>query len=447
MLSPGRRRWLLPLIGLMAAVNGAIAAPQLAPSVRRAAFLKVWTAVRDSYYDPTFNGVDWGAVRRRYAPLVAKVKSDKEFYALLNKMLGELKASHFAVIPPDAYVAEADSHGKAQDGEAGLTVQIVEGKPVVTEVAPGSSAAQAGLKPGDLLVAIDGKPLDPLLARVRARKLSPVRERLYAMLGIEAELDGPVGSEVKVKVLAAADQPQTVTLRRRRPEGEVVQFGELPPLYAHMETKRLPGDIGYIRFNIFLLPLLQPIKQAIRDMHAERGIIFDVRGNHGGVGAMAASIANELFTKSTSLGTMKMRQGEGRFAVFPVADPYTGPVAILTDEASISTSEIFAGSLQELGRARVVGRKTPGMVLPSGLIRLPGGARLQSAFADFKTPRGILLEGRGVDPDVPVELTRQTLLDEADPILQAAISAINHADSAKRPATGTAGDTTGEKRR
>jgi carboxyl-terminal processing protease len=432
-------RWLLMLVGVVTTVSGAIAAPQLSLSVRKAAFIKVWTDVRDSYYDPKLNGVNWEAVRRRYAPRVVTVRSDEEFYALLNQMLGELKASHFAVIPPEAYVAETDAGGKAQgstsgDGETGVTVQLVEGKPVITEVAVDSPAAQAGLKPGYLLTAIDGKPLDSLLKRVRARKLPVAKERLYVMFGVGAALSGPVGGEVKVSVLDAADHPVTVTLKRREPAGELVRFGELPPLYAHIETQRLPEGIGYIRFNIFLIPLLQPIKQAIHDMHDVRGIIVDLRGNLGGVGAMTSSIANELFDRQTTLGTMKMRQGEGRFAVFPVARPYLGPVVILTDEASVSSSEIMAGSLQESGRAHVVGRPTPGMVLPSGFERLPGGARLQLAFADFKTPKGILLEGRGVQPDVPVDLTRRALLAEGDPVLKAAVDMIARAANDKQTA-------------
>ncbi len=221
-----------------------------------------------------------------------------------------------------------------------------------------------------------------------------------------------------------------------------------------METKRLAGGIGYIRFNIFLMPLLQPIKQAIHHMRDAPGIIIDLRGNHGGVGAMTASIANDLFDKATNLGTMKLRQGEARFPVFPVSEPYTGPLFVLTDEASISSSEIFAGSLQEDGRAHVVGRGTPGMVLPSGFEPLPGGARLQLVYADFKTPKGVLLEGKGVQPDIPVELTRRTLLAEADPILDAAVAAIQRierteraANDRRRPATATGDATTNKERR
>jgi carboxyl-terminal processing protease len=99
-------------------------------------------------------------------------------------------------------------------------------------------------------------------------------------------------------------------------------------------------------------------------------------------------------------------------------------VAILTDELSASTSEVMAGGLQDLKRARTVGGRTAGMVLPSMVERLPGGIRLQYAVADFRTPNGVLLEGRGVQPDVPVIETRTDLAAGRDPVLEAAEAAL-----------------------
>jgi carboxyl-terminal processing protease len=141
---------------------------------------------------------------------------------------------------------------------------------------------------------------------------------------------------------------------------------------------------------------------------------------------MAPAISRAFFDRRATLGTMKLRAGEFRMVVFPEENgaAYKGPLVILTDEASLSTSEILAGGLQENGRATVVGRRTGGMVLPSQVEALPGGARLQYVFADFKTPKGVLLEGRGVLPDVPVSITRRALLDGHDPTLDAALAVI-----------------------
>jgi carboxyl-terminal processing protease len=78
--------------------------------------------------------------------------------------------------------------------------------------------------------------------------------------------------------------------------------------------------------------------------------------------------------------------------------------------------------MQENGRAIIVGQPSLGAVLPSVIEKLPIGARLQYAIADFKTPHGVLIEGRGVLPDVPVEITRGELLAGRDPVLEKAIS-------------------------
>jgi len=131
-----------------------------------------------------------------------------------------------------------------------------------------------------------------------------------------------------------------------------------------------------------------------------------------------------LGEKATSLGTMTMRAGYTRFFVNPQPNPYLGPVAILTDGGSASTSEIFAAGLQELGRAVVVGERTAGAALPSIIQKLPTGALFQYAIGDFKTPKGTLIEGRGVIPDVEVRFTRRSLLDGRDVQIEAAIEQI-----------------------
>jgi carboxyl-terminal processing protease len=167
--------------------------------------------------------------------------------------------------------------------------------------------------------------------------------------------------------------------------------------------------------------LMSRIKDTIRSMHDAPGIIIDLRGNPGGIGGMAAGIAGVLETKQTSLGVMRMRVGYNNFAVFPQPNPYTGPIVVVTDGGSASTSEIFAAGMQELGRATVVGERTMGAALPSVFFKLPTGAIFQYAIADFKTPKGVMVEGRGVVPDIEVKLTRKALLEGRDPQLEAAL--------------------------
>jgi len=125
---------------------------------------------------------------------------------------------------------------------------------------------------------------------------------------------------------------------------------------------------------------------------------------------------------------MKTRENSVSFRVNPrrsdsssrATTPIDRPVAILVDEMSASTSEIFAGGMQEAGRARVFGRTTPGAALPAVMVRLPNGDVFVAAMADFVTPKGVRLEGRGVVPDEIIELTPEVLSSGADPDLRAA---------------------------
>ena len=440
----------VPLVKPPAIVAPAKNNPALSPVGRKQVFETVWKRVNDNYYDPTFGGINWKKVHDTYAPEVVKAQSDTAFYGLLQKMLGELKRSHFAIIPPAAYDTNAlasdktpDTNKKpvapavpkaesfdpsARDGEAGFEIRLVENQPVVWKVDEGSGAEKVGMKPGYLVTSIKNKPLAPIVAAVRKSVKEPGEAAISVRRALAQGLIGPIGGAVAVGVLDENNQPKTLSVPYDEPKGIPTKFGELPVLAVDTESKILPGNIGYIRFNIFLIPILQPVQKAIADMQAKNvsGIILDLRNNPGGIGPLSSAIAGSLFTKQTDLGVTTMRRGVTRFPVFPRPNPYTGPLVILTDEGSASTSEIMAGSLQEMGRATVVGQKTAGAVMPSYIENLPGTrARLQYAFADFKTPNGTLLEGRGVLPDVPVKLTRQAFLDNPDPELAAAIKYLN----------------------
>jgi carboxyl-terminal processing protease len=391
--------------------------------LRQETFDIVWRTVKQKHFDPTLGGLDWDKIREQYAPRAAAAKTDSELYGILRQMLGELRQSHFNIIPPEAVVEDDSSEPKG--GSIGIDLRLIDGRPTITRVEPKSKAAITGLRPGFVIKKIDDTTADKIIEAFAKSKESPAMVTLKITRTFMSKINGAPDTAVRLAYLDEKDQLREATVPRERLRGEMSQrLGNFPPQYTEFETKRLADSIGYIRFNIFVISLMERIKNAITGMKDASGIIIDLRGNPGGIGGMSNGIAGVLEKERTSLGTMHMREGYQNFAVFPQANAYLGPVVILTDGSSASTSEIFAAGMQELGRAVVVGERTLGAALPSLFQKLPTGALFQFAIGDFRTPKGTLIEGQGVKPDIDVKLTRRALLEGRDPQLEAAIEQV-----------------------
>ena len=393
--------------------------------LRRQSFEKVWTTVNEKHFDPTFGGVDWKKMKEIYEPLAMAAKTDPEFYGILQKMLGELNQSHFAIIPPNLEIT-TDS---GANGEIGIELQFIENQAVVSNIEPKSTAETSGIKRGFVIEKIDGKSvteiLAPLEARLKIRKDSESMKKLYRSRVLMSQIGGKVDSLVKLEILDSNNKKQNFEVKRIAFNGEMSQpFGNFPAQQVIFESKILPQNIGYIRFNIWVMPQMLKLREAVKLMNGAKGIIFDLRGNPGGIGGMASGLAGLLVKERTSLGTMKSRTGETNFTVYPQENPFGGPVMILTDSGTGSTSEIFAAGLQEIGRAKTIGETSAGAVLPSIFEKLPTGALFQYAFSDYKSPNKILIEGRGVKPDMEVNLTRRSLLENRDLYMETAIKEI-----------------------
>jgi len=179
-----------------------------------------------------------------------------------------------------------------------------------------------------------------------------------------------------------------------------------------------------VKFNMFLDPahVMDRFREAVEGCKTCQGFIIDLRGNPGGIGAMAMGMAGWFIDKPDQrLGTLYMRDTTLRFVVNPRVYTFPGPLAILVDGASASTSEILAGGLKDLGRARVFGTRTAAAALPSVLEMLPNGDGFQYAIANYVSEGGKPLEGLGVTPDVEAPVTREALLSGKDPALDAAV--------------------------
>jgi len=385
-------------------------------------FEVVWKTVRDRHPDASLNGLNWQAIHDATLPSIRRAQSMDEVRGLLTAMLGKLGASHYAIIPEDLYAPISNTgDSEKQNAGPGITPVLIDGKAVVGSVAPDSPAARAGVKPGMVLESIDSEKVDPML-RVTTSAGVQEPERL-AQRSVTRKLDGPAGKEVRLQVRDTDGSVREIEVARAEPAGKMVSFGNLPPTRLVFESRRLPGGAGYIRFNLFLDPvsIMPRFEAALKEFSNSPGIVLDLRGNPGGIGIMAMGIAGFFVSEEgRKLGEMKMREATLKFVIFPRPEVYAGPLGILVDSGSASTTEILAQGLQDLGRARIFGTRTAGAALPSDIVRLPNGDGFQFAEASYTSVKGKVLEGAGVTPDVEVRQTQEALAAGRDLVVEAA---------------------------
>ena len=417
---------LLLTLGLLAAgahsitLQSAYALPRakkssdvLALRDRVGVFEEVWETIDQKYYDPSFNGVDWRAVRDRYRPLVEHATNNEEFYGLLKLMVGELHDAHTRFHTPE----QRRERERLQAVSAGLSVFDVEGKVVVVSVEPDSDASRAGVERGMIVLAIDGKPVADCLAEARARVAGTssdraVRLRLYRMI-----IDGEPGTTLRMNLARGDGSRLDVALSRR-----------IVPDTAVVTSRRLASGSGYIRLTLWKSPIRKQFKKALEQLKDAPGIVIDIRGNPGGEAEEVVKIASYFFNSHVPFGKFSKRSGKAIYLRTDENDQiYKGPVAILVNEGSGSGSELFAGVMQENGRAVIVGRRSCGCVLGiSEFKKLKGGGELAVSEYGYLSPRENSFEGTGVTPDKTVELKisdlqghRDAALDEAERLVRA----------------------------
>jgi len=384
-------------------------------------FEQVWRTVRDRHPDPTLNGLNWQAIHDEVRPKIAAAKSMDDVRELLNGMLSRLGASHYSVIPRELYKPLEESAATDGDATPGVSVSVVDGKAVVGTVDAGSPAEKAGIQPGMALDKINGEKLAEVLELAEASGDQETKRLAHRSVG--RKLSGSASEKVGIDFMDSQGKAKHVELDRVEPKGKKVTFGNLPEQRVYFESKKLAGGAGYIHFNEFLDPvsIMPKFEAALKEFENAPGIVLDLRGNPGGIGIMAMGIAGFFVSKEgQKLGEMKMREMTLKFVIYPRPDVYEGPLAIVVDGSSASTSEILAQGLQDLGRARIFGTRTAGAALPSDIVRLPNGDGFQYAQASYTSEKGKILEGTGVQPDEIVRETREDLRDGRDPALDAA---------------------------
>lgn len=425
------------------AAQAAVVATRPAESIERAVALatfdSAWTRIRDTHYDTTFRGVNWAGVGAELRPRAASAGTLSELRQVLREMLARLGESHYSLIPfevadgMEARRAQSDPDGIA--GDVGLDVRLAGDALIVWRVREGGPAARAGVEAGWYVEAVEEEELAGAVEGVSslpdgATRRAAVTQLLWSLRG---RLEGPAGSMATVRFRDGRGAVVSRDLLRTVRPGEPIRFGNLPTFLAELEHERIETDggcVGVIRFNIWMVPLVAEFDRAMDVVRACQGVIIDLRGNPGGIAGMVMGVSGHFLDERVALGTMHSRGTSLNFVANPrrvdtrgnAVVPYAGPLAILVDNLSVSTSEFFAGGMQALGRARVFGERTAGQALPATLLRLPSGDVLMYVVADFTAPDGSRIEGRGVIPDEVVPLERAALLAGRDGAEAAALA-------------------------
>jgi len=393
---------------------------RLSPKDRKEVFEKVWKEIRDHYYDSHFNGVDWNEIRRRYLPLVDAVKNDQDFYALISQMTSELHDAHTRFNSPEQW----RNFQRQQGITVGFSVDDVDGKTVVTSVIPQSSAARAGVEPGMVVLTVDGVPIAERIAEVEKRRLPSSTERATRWFIYNRVFAGLPDTLVKIGLQREKGATFEVTVTR-----------QLHSAAPEVTTHVLPSGNVYIRFDGFQRPITREFKQALQKFRDAPGLIVDLRRNGGGDLAVLLPIAGYFFGKKTLFAKDSTRTGKplssyvGLFKLplqlyvgRPGDQIYSGPVAVLVDAHSASSSEVFAAGMQDTQRAKIFGSQSCGCVLGIAKPRvMKGGGVLEMSEVLWYSPKGRKLEGTGIIPDQVVVPTmfdlqrgRDAVLAEAD---------------------------------
>lgn len=386
----------------------------------------VHATVRRTHWDTASVGAGFDATWRRLRDTLATRPSVTAARGSAAALLASLGTSHFSILPGSLAPGEPFGEGMLR-----ITVRVAYPYVLISDVPPASRAWNAGLRAGQLLETIRGVPMARVLAPLAG--LPPRARDTYGPGAVQRALTGEIGSPIRVGVREVTGEFKELFVPREAPPGELLQFPGLPPQHAQFEAWTLRHDgmtIGAIRFTPWLPQLVARIDSAVDRMRGADAIILDLRGNPGGTALMASGVAGHFVDDTLLLAVMRTRTNALRYRANPrrvnpaaqVVRPFAGPLVLVLDAGSASTTELFAGGLQRAGRALVVGDTSAGMALPATTTPLFWGDRLLHAIADMRLADGTSLEGRGVVPDLVVGLDRRRLALGQDPEFLVAVA-------------------------
>lgn len=278
---------------------------------------------------------------------------------------------------------------------ATLTKDADTGYATIVNVYEDSPAEKAGLKAGDILEKIDDhevgdEQLDTVVSWIKGEK----------------------GTEVKITVLRDGEELE-LTATRDTIEVKTVSY----------EMKE--NQIGYIRVSEFDTVTYDQFKEALDDLENQgmQGLIVDLRNNPGGSLDTVKNMLRLLLPEGTIVST-KDKNGKKDEITCDGTHEFKKPMAVLVNQYSASASEIFSGAVQDYGTAKIVGVTTYGKGVVQQLMDLGDGTCLKVTIAEYYTPNGRSINGKGVEPDVEVEYQYDEENPKADNQLDQALSTV-----------------------
>ena len=369
-------------------------------------FDKVWKLVNNRYYDPKMNGVDWISLRDQYKPKITQTKNDLEFYDIVKRMVGEMKDAHTRFLTP----REARERRGRKGTTVGVLLSSVEAKTVIEKVLPNPTGDLAKVKPGMIVRSVDGVPIDNRIADVKKELGGSSSEIALEILVYRKMLRGEPGTSATIGLIDENGKDFYVTLVRQVVSQTSEAIGRV-----------LPSGLGYISVSSFKSPIYGKFKKALLELKDTPALIIDLRYNGGGSISEVLNMAGVFLDKRYEFGKFMKRDGtfkqsQRKFSAGKRGKQlYAKPLIVLTSKFSASGSELFASSLQELGRAKVVGTQTCGCLLGiSRKYKLKDGSELHISDIGFISAKGKIYEKVGVTPDRVIEPKIADLLSGFD---------------------------------
>jgi len=321
------------------------------------------------------------------------------FYGAVSGMVDALGDPHTLFLSPQL-TKEFTQELNGTFYGIGAEIGRRDGQLVIVAPLSGTPADQAGLKPGDRILAIDGRDTSGL----------SVDEAVYLIRGEK-------GTQVALYILSTDEEtPREVKIARAKIDVPSVVY----------ENK---GNIGLITISNFNTDTTDRFRKAAEQARREnvKGIIIDLRNNPGGFLSTAVEIASSWLEPGTVVvrESFSDKRKDQSYNSERAVSLQSFKTVVLVNQGSASASEILAGALQDYSLATVVGQTTFGKGSVQQLQPLADGSSLKVTVAAWLTPNGRTIDGQGIEPDIVVDYTQEDYDNNADPQLDRALSEIN----------------------